>query len=281
MFLARRLLKRPPQFAASRWNSTHEQPPAPKQPTSTNFNQHGPTTTPTSEQKTIPGPIWVWTQPLNSYSRVHKRRPYTVQIVSTLIIYFFGDMAAQSINPTLRDEIDGTASSSSSSSPSSPTAASAYDPQRTVRALLIGTIAAIPGYHWFLFLARNFNYSSKPGSILIKVIVNQMIFTPVFNSYFFGMQSALSGAGLEEIVERIRNTVPTSWKNSWKLWPVVTAFSFTFVRVELRGLFAGVIAIGWQTYLSILNQRAAKMERSEHTLGKVEPKSGTQVAAKA
>lgn len=95
------------------------------------------------------------------------------------------------------------------------------------------------------------------------------------------MQGALSGAGLTEIVERIGNTVPTSWKNSWKLWPVVTAFSFAFVKVEFRGLFAGVIAIGWQTYLSILNQRAAKMEKSEHTLVKDELESGEQVAVKA
>lgn len=181
-------------------------------------------------------------------------------------------MAAQTINPTPRDEPDDTAS---------PSAASTYDPKRTVRALLIGTLAAIPGYHWFLFLARNFNYASKPGSILVKVFVNQMVFTPIFNSYFFGMQSALSGAGLTEILERIKNTVPTSWMNSWKLWPVVTAFSFTFVRVELRGLFAGVIAIGWQTYLSILNQRAAKMEKGEHILVKDKTQTGKHVAAKA
>lgn len=180
-------------------------------------------------------------------------------------------MAAQRINPTPRDETDENTSPS----------ASRYDPQRTVRALLIGSIAAIPGYHWFLYLARNFNYPSKAGSILLKVLINQMVFTPIFNSYFFGMQSALSGASLTEIVERIKNTVPTSWKNSWKLWPAVTAFSFAFVRVELRGLFAGVIAIGWQTYLSILNQRAAKMEKNEQTLVKDELELGKQVAAKA
>lgn len=78
------------------------------------------------------------------------------------------------------------------------------------------------------------------------------------------MQSTLSGASFGEVVERVRNTVPRSWLNSWKLWPVVTAFSFTYVPVELRGLFAGVIAIGWQAYLSILNQRAARIEEEEH-----------------
>jgi protein Mpv17 len=268
-FLARRMLQLRSQFLSKRSQSTHNSHP--KEPPNTNLTQHGHATPPSSELKTIPGPTWVWTQPLNSYSRVHKQRPYMVQIVSTLIIYFFGDMAAQRMNPTPRDETDEAASASSST----------YDPQRTARALLIGGLAAIPGYQWFLYLARNFNYPSKAGSIVVKVLVNQIVFTPIFNSYFFGMQSALSGAGLSEIVERIKNTVPTSWKNSWKLWPVVTAFSFAFVRVELRGLFAGVIAIGWQTYLSILNQRAAKMEKGEHTSVKGEVKNEEQVAARA
>ena len=139
---------------------------------------------------------------------------------------------------------------------------STYDPHRTLRALFIGGVAAIPGYHWFLFLARNFNYTSKAGSIVLKVLINQIVFTPIFNTYFFGLQSLLTGAGWSDIVERVKHTVPRSWYNSWKLWPAVTAFSFAFIRVELRGLFAGVIAIGWQTYLSILNQRAARLEKA-------------------
>jgi protein Mpv17 len=181
---------------------------------------------------------------------MHSRRPYTVQLISTLVIYLIGDLTAQRIAPSSQ-----IASSDSESLPTS------YDPLRTLRALTIGGLAAIPGYHWFVFLARHFNYTSKVFSIAVKVLVNQAVFTPIFNSYFFGMQSALSGASMREIWQRIKHTVPTSLVNSWKLWPAVTAFSFTFIRLELRSLFAGFIAIGWQAYLSLLNQQAVKMER--------------------
>lgn len=97
-----------------------------------------------------------------------------------------------------------------------------------------------------------------------QVTVNQLLFTPIFNSYFFGMQSFLTGASVPEIIERIRNTVPTSWINSCKVWPAITAFSFTFIPLEYRSIFGGVIAIGWQTYLSLLNQRAAAEEEVAH-----------------
>jgi dihydroorotate dehydrogenase len=53
------------------------------------------------------------------------------------------------------------------------------------------------------------------------------------------MQALLSGANLAETWERIRQTVPVSC-------------------LEYRPVFGGVIAVGWQTYLSYLNRLAER-----------------------
>lgn len=116
-----------------------------------------------------------------------------------------------------------------------------------------------------MYLNDHFNYRSKVLSLATKVVVNQITFAPIFNTYFFGMQSFLSGDSLPEIWERIKRTVPTSLINSLKFWPAVTAFSFTFIEPQYRSIFAGGIAIGWQTYLSYLNRSAevaAALERA-------------------
>ncbi len=55
--------------------------------------------------------------------------------------------------------------------------------------------------------------------------------------------------------------------NSCKLWPAVTAFSFTFIDAQYRSIFAGFIAIGWQTYLSYLNRKAEVEEQAQRALG--------------
>jgi hypothetical protein len=107
-----------------------------------------------------------------------------------------------------------------------------------------------------VFLSQNFNYTSRVLSLATKVSINQICFTPIFNSYFFGMQSLLAGDNFDQVIERIKTTVPVSFINSCKLWPAVTAFSFTFIPMEYRSVFAGVIAVGWQTYLSYLNRLA-------------------------
>jgi hypothetical protein len=39
-----------------------------------------------------------------------------------------------------------------------------------------------------------------------------------------------------------------------------------YIPLQYRSIFGGVIAIGWQTYLSLLNQRAAREESALHSL---------------
>jgi len=137
-----------------------------------------------------------------------------------------------------------------------------------------------------MFLGRCFNYPSKIVSLATKVVVNQIVFTPIFNSYFFGMQALLSGDSFLDAWERIKRTVPTSFINSCKLWPAVTAFNFTYIQPQYRALFAGqtisrnvmnianidpgVVLVGWQSYLSWLNQQAAREERIKRGLQIVE-----------
>ena len=102
----------------------------------------------------------------------------------------------------------------------------------------------------FLFLGNHFNYASKPLSIFVKVAVQQAVFTPLFNTYFFGMQALLTGASPGAILERIQKAVPESVKNSVKLWPAVTALTFWFVQPQYRFMTTGVVAVFWQSYLS-------------------------------
>lgn len=109
-----------------------------------------------------------------------------------------------------------------------------------------------------MFLHNHFNYPSKLLSVLTKVVVQQICFTPVFNTYFFSMHSLLAGGTLEETWERLKKALPVSITNSVKLWPAVTAFSFMYVPAQFRNVFSGIIAVGWQTYLSWLNQKAAR-----------------------
>ncbi|KAK3318732.1 hypothetical protein B0H66DRAFT_575409 [Apodospora peruviana] len=183
-----------------------------------------------------PLPIWQRLGPLTraaeAFARAQRKRPLTTQLCSSLVMFACSDLSAQKMGG--KD----------------------YDPTRTARTVLIGAISSIPAYKWFIFLSQSFNYSSRLLSLATKIVVNQLVFTPVFNTYFFGMQALLAGEDAAAIWERLKRTVPVSFVNAWKLWPAVNAFMFTYVPIEYRSIFSGCVATGWQTYLSYLNRRA-------------------------
>lgn len=186
-------------------------------------------------------------RPFHGYAAMQKRSPLLTQLESSLVIYFLGDLSAQYVSNSGNEE-------------------AVYEPSRGLKALIIGGLSSIPSYKWFMFLGTHFNYASHTVSLAVKIVINQSVFTPIFNTYFFGMHSLLSGATWAEAKQRVIDTVPTSWKNSWKVWPIVTAFSFTYIPPQYRNIFAGVIAIGWQTYLSWLNKSAEAMEAGRSTV---------------
>ncbi|KAL9083387.1 MAG: hypothetical protein Q9165_008537 [Trypethelium subeluteriae] len=222
--------------------------------------------------------------PLRAYGRAQQSSPYLTQLLSSLTIYTLGDLSAQNLT---------------SSNKQTPFLAS-YDPFQTLRAMLIGAAVALPAYHWFLFLgtsrfsitlpsrllpllSRLTSSSSSSSaaatssklqhtlnftlSIANRVITNQLVFTPLFLTYFFTAHALLTPLlcaapdparlpSPTQLADKLAETVPRGFVNSWRLWPAVTAVSFTVVQPQYRAVFAGVVAVGWQTYLGILNLRA-------------------------
>lgn len=206
------------------------------------------------------------------YARVQERKPYTTQFWSSIVIYLCGDLSAQMLFPS---EVPAPAKSDSEDADGAAqgdgaTVSAGYDPLRTLRHLCVGAGSSIPSYKWFMFLGNYFNYPSRFLSILTKVVVQQTCFTPVFNTYFFSVHSLLAGATLDETWERLKKALPVSIQNSVKLWPAVTAFSFMYVPAQFRNVFSGCIAVGWQTYLSWLNQKAAKEVAAAEALAAAE-----------
>ena len=173
----------------------------------------------------------------NWYASQQRLRPYITQLCSTPIIFCVGDLSAQMLGG---DD---------------------YDPHRSLRALIIGAVISIPSYEWFLLLGRHFNYSSVVLSTGAKVAVNQLVYTPMFNVYFFAFHALLSGEGVTGAVERVKNTVTESIPRSFLYWPVVTAINFTYVQPQSRSVVTGLFSVVWQSYLSWLNRRTEKQEQ--------------------
>lgn len=173
------------------------------------------------------------------YARQQHHRPYITELCSMALVYCVGDFSAQILS------------------------ADGYDAHRTVRSITIGAVAAIPSRTWFLFLGRNFNYSSAMVSTWTKVVVNQLVYTSLFNVYFFAAHAILSGMAISGTIERVKMTVPTSLPRSFLYWPFVTAVNFTYVQPQSRSVITAIFAVFWQSYMSWLNAQAQKHDEAQ------------------
>ncbi|KAK1248597.1 hypothetical protein MKX08_006817 [Trichoderma sp. CBMAI-0020] len=253
-FLLRRQLPlafRPRHQFRAQSSSSPQPPPQP----SSQIQQNSSSVAEATPNAVITRPLWQRLGPVTraaqAYGRSQKKRPYVTQTITSMFIFLFADLGAQSIND---DE---------------------YDPLRTVRNIIIGAGTAIPAYSWFMFLAKNFNYTSRALSLGVKLVTNQLIFAPGINIYFFSMQALLAGDGISGAVQRVRDTLLTSWINSCKIWPIVMAFSLSYVPLEYRSLFTGTINVFWQGYLSLLNKWA---EAREAAAAAAEPLAAAPIA---
>jgi protein Mpv17 len=129
--------------------------------------------------------------PLRAYGRLQQRRPYLTQISTMATVFFTGDFSIQAAS-------------------SQGFQFKEYEPIRGIRSAAIGSIWSIPAFHWFIWLGRHFQYSSWIRTIGTKILIQQSMFVPVVNTYFFGMQTLLAGGTLEDAKQRVQTAVPVS-----------------------------------------------------------------------
>ena len=105
----------------------------PKRPTSNSTQKKpvdvDPASSPVPVANTVPAlSIWhrlgPFTKGAQAFARNQRKRPYATQFVSSLVIWFLGDLSAQKIN------------------------GGDYEPARTVRALVLSAGSSIPSYKW-------------------------------------------------------------------------------------------------------------------------------------
>ena len=105
---------------------------------------------------------------------------------------------------------------------------------------------------WYGFLARNVNVANKRAEVLARVACDQLAFAPVMIGVFLGSMATMEGASAQE---RLEKTWWTALKTNWIIWPAVQMVNFTFTPLQHRVLFANIISIGWNCYLSWVNSQ--------------------------
>lgn len=105
---------------------------------------------------------------------------------------------------------------------------------------------------WFNFLARRVTFSNKRVETAARVFIDQSVFAPTMIAMFLSSMATMEGASAKE---RLEKTWWPALRTNWMVWPFVQTINFAFLPLQYRVLFANVISIGWNSYLSWVNSK--------------------------
>ncbi len=103
---------------------------------------------------------------------------------------------------------------------------------------------------WYQFLQKRINLQSHNATIAARVVADQTIFSTCNLALFLSSMSYLEGTDPKKKLEK------SYWpglKANWALWPAVQAVNFKFVPLDQRVLVVNIVSLGWNCFLSWLN----------------------------
>ncbi|KAI9316454.1 hypothetical protein BX666DRAFT_1859095 [Dichotomocladium elegans] len=172
------------------------------------------------------------------YNKVLSRQPIFVQSVTTALLFGAGDVIAQQlVEQRGLDKHEGI---------------------RTLRMAAFGGFFAGPVLsNWYRFVELNIKGSSPLKTLTLKVAADQLICAPIFIGVFFSAQGLLEGRRVDEIKEKLQSGYRDALMSNYKLWPAVQMVNFYFTPLYYRLAVSNVVSLGWNAYLSTVNQRSS------------------------
>jgi protein Mpv17 len=167
-----------------------------------------------------------------TYNRYLTEKPLLTKSITSGVLSFLGDVACQKYFP--EDKTKGEK----------------VDWSRTLKFTVIGTVLVGPMLHyWYGFLC-----SKIPGTsitdLVKRVFFDQLVFAPFcIIPSIFSLSMIMDGTP-EKIPEKLHAEWASTIIANWSLWVPCQFFNFKLVPPQFQVLFANVVGLFWNVYLS-------------------------------
>jgi protein Mpv17 len=186
---------------------------------------------------------------MNFYARLLSKYPFTTQCISTGFLFGVGDLIAQKGIERSHE----------------------YDFRRTFKLCTFGTLLSGPSMVlWYRILAGRVRFANPTNSAIARVCLDQLLFAPTFLAifYFYNGIADTEGDNIDwaEIRERMDISYLDTLKTNWMIWPFVQLGNFRLVPLNYQSLLVNTVALGWNSYLSVQNNRSKKSTKKFKSL---------------
>ncbi|DAZ98631.1 TPA: hypothetical protein N0F65_000826 [Lagenidium giganteum] len=137
-----------------------------------------------------------------------------------------------------------------------------FDYKRAAIFTFLGGVLVSPILHvWYGFLG-----TTVPGvtglALGKRLVLDQLVFAPTFLPVFFSSLLALEGTP-DKIPEKLADDWWPAVKTNWAVWVPAQLINFRFVTGSLQVLFANVVGLFWNSYLSYVSHADHHVEHDD------------------
>lgn len=101
----------------------------------------------------------------------------------------------------------------------------------------------------------------------IHFLVDQLFFAPLFIGTLIGSIGLLQGGKPKDVIKKLEREFPEIMVANFKLWPAVQLLNFYFVPLNYQVVLVQIIAVFWNTYISLKTNSPISVESIEEHAG--------------
>lgn len=191
------------------------------------------------------------------YKGMLVQKPLLTKAITSCAITGFSDILCQNLQKKVLAEKDVVeAKDKEQQQQQVQTKSSSLDYNRFVQASITGLVWSGPVTHfWYETLDKILQILPIQGTLIQKIFLDAIIFSPVTISGYFVVRSLLEGKGLDGGLTKVKNLFVPTLFGAWKFWPAANIINFGLIAKEYRVLFVNVLGVFWAGYLTYVNSK--------------------------
>jgi len=122
----------------------------------------------------------------------------------------------------------------------------------------------IPGFlfgppisKWLAFLSR-LRFATPAKAAIYRAWLDQTLMGPLIVGWFFTSMSLMEGEGTSSVADKLSTNYAPTLMRGWMVFTPAQLINFAVVPPQFRFVFVSAISLVWNTYLSLVNAKAAK-----------------------